>query len=77
MIADGGVPEKGRRSAICTETFVRVDVPTPRQQPMSYSTNQKSLVATSIGKPIPRPDKFLSSDGFALMLRFCFGIDDL
>jgi hypothetical protein len=27
-----------------------------------YSTNQKSSVAIFIGKPIPRPDRFLSSD---------------
>jgi len=29
---------------------------------MFYSTNQKSPVAIFIGKPIPRPDRFLSRD---------------
>jgi hypothetical protein len=33
---------------------------------MFYSTNQKSSVAISIAKPIPRPDRLLSNDR-------CFG----
>jgi hypothetical protein len=31
---------------------------------MFYPTNQKSSVAIFIGKPIPRPDRFLSRDTF-------------
>ena len=37
-------------------------VPRSQQRPMFYSTNQKSSVAIFIGKPIPRPDRFLSKD---------------
>jgi electron-transferring-flavoprotein dehydrogenase len=36
-----------------------------QQRPMFYSTNQKSSVAIFIGKPIPRPDRFLCRIGFS------------
>jgi hypothetical protein len=39
-------------------------LPRSQQRPMFYSTNQKSSVAIFIGKPIPRPDRFLCRIGF-------------
>ena len=39
-------------------------VPRSQQRPTFYSTNQKSSVAIFIGKPIPRPDRFLCRIGF-------------
>jgi hypothetical protein len=36
--------------------------PQANRSTMFYSTNQKSSVAIVIGKPIPKPDRFLSGD---------------